>query len=85
VEFLQIAGYAAPVIIVGLVQLAKNAGFPSKFAGLLAVGLGMALGGLAYAGSLYPAVQDALVYVVGGLVAGLSASGLWSTIKAALF
>lgn len=83
-EYLQIAGYAVPVIVVALVQLAKGAGFPSKYAGVLAAGLGLGLGVLAYVGGLYPEVGNALPYVVGGLVAGLAGAGLWSTVKASM-
>jgi hypothetical protein len=70
-------GIPAGLLILALVQLAKGIGFPSRYAGLLAVVLGAA-GGLA--AHLWGGSALALS-VVDGLVAGLAAAGLWSTVK----
>ena len=73
-------GVPAVVLIMAVVELAKQLGFPSRYAGLLAAVLG-AVGGLAvdiWGGSQL--VSD----VVTGLVAGLSAAGLWSTVKSSV-
>lgn len=71
---------AVPVIV-AVVALVRQVGFPARFAGLLAVVLGIA-GALAAqgAGGLDAAVGEA---GFGGLIAGLAAAGLWSTGKAA--
>lgn len=72
-----IGGVAASGIIIGLVQLAKTLGFPTKYAGLLAVGLGL------LTTFIYDFYSDTRWYhvLVLGLAVGLSAAGLWSTIK----
>ncbi len=70
-------GVPAVVLIMALVELAKQLGFPSRYAGLLASVVGMA-GGLAvtiWGGS------TAAANIVTGLAAGLAAAGLWSTVK----
>jgi len=73
----EIYGVSVVMLIVGLVQMAKGAGFPSKYAGLLAVALGV----IASVG--YTLFQDTPVFkaVIIGLAMGLSASGLYSTQK----
>ncbi len=77
-----IAIYSIPLlfIIVGLVQIAKGIGFPARYAGLLAVMLGVALM------ILYTYFHDApwLEAAVLGAVAGLAAAGVWSTGKNAV-
>jgi len=70
-------GIPAIGLIVALVELAKGLGFPSRYAGILAVGFGIAGGIMAYVFADSPAVTAA----VNGLLAGLSAAGLWSTVK----
>ncbi len=61
-------------VIVGLVQAAKNAGLRIKYAPLLAIGLGIAffttLGDLSLPQNL-----------LSGIVAGLTAAGLYSGVK----
>lgn len=67
-------------LVLGLVQLAKEVGLPSRWAGVAALALGVACGlllPLASVGDAPPA-RAALT----GLVAGLSAAGAWSTGKA---
>jgi len=72
-------GIAASGIIVGLVQLAKTLGFPTKFAGLLSVGMGLIMA------VVYSFFRDTTWFqvVVLGLGLGLTASGGWSTVKSA--
>jgi hypothetical protein len=67
--------------IPALVELAKRAGMPVRFAGLAAIGIAVAL----YAvrdqatGSGTPA--HAAAVLISGLIAGLAASGLYSQAK----
>lgn len=65
-------------VIVGLVQVAKMSGLPSKFAPLLSVVMGVCvhIALLASAG-----VPVAAFY---GLVSGLTAAGLYSGVKASV-
>lgn len=67
----------ALLLVLGIVELLKRVGFPSKFAGLLAVGLGAAGGVAAYLWGDSELASAA----VNGLVVGLAAAGLWSTGK----
>ena len=66
---------AVIAIIVALVQVAKTAGLPSRFAPLLSLGVGI-LYGIAgsYLGEGLPLVEG----IMAGVVMGLSASGLYS-------
>lgn len=70
-------GAPALVVVIGVVQLLKQLGLPSRFAGLVAAVVGMAFGGAAHV------LADSLLAqsVFGGLVVGLGASGLYSAIK----
>jgi hypothetical protein len=77
---IELYGVSAVVLIVGLVELAKQIGFPAKFAGVLAVGFGLA----AALGYAYLADQVAFEAVVKGLALGLSAAGLYSATKNAV-
>lgn len=70
-------GIPAVPLVIALVQLAKAAGFPSRYAGLLAAGLGLLGGALSY----WFADSALAAAVVNGLVAGLGAAGVWSTVK----
>lgn len=63
------------VVIIGVVQLAKSVGFPGKYAGVLAVGLGLVLGVI-----MDPSVPGA----IRGVSMGLMASGMWSATKSAV-
>ena len=68
-----IGGVSIIAIITGLVKVAREVGLPSKFAPALAVGLGIALG---VSAAMY---SSSAVYIgaIGGIAAGLSASGLY--------
>lgn len=65
-------------VIVGLVELLKQAGLPKKASPLVALAFGIA-GGIIY---LFPGDAKAGIFM--GLVMGLSASGLYSGGKALL-
>lgn len=76
-----ILGLAIPATL-GLVQVAKSAGLPDRWAGVAAVALGVLLGALIrLAGVGGGSVGLA---AIAGLVAGLSAAGVWSGTRAAL-
>jgi hypothetical protein len=77
---IELYGVSAVVLIIGLVELAKQVGFPAKFAGVLSVGCGLAVS-LGYA---YLAEQVAFQAVITGLALGLSAAGLYSATKNAV-
>lgn len=72
-------GLPAVAIIMAATQAAKQAGLPSRFAGLFALILG------AVGGALSAAFADTEVVAsaVQGVAAALATSGLWSTTKAA--
>ena len=78
-DIVSFAGAAA--VIAGLVEAAKRAGFPARFAAVLAVALGAAAGAvLPLAGEGLSTVESVFV----GVAAGLSAAGLYSGAKAAV-
>ena len=65
-------------VIVGVVQVVKQTGYVSKrFAGLFAIVLGLGLSNLFGDG-------EVTVRLFEGLMAGLMASGAWSSTKAVL-
>jgi len=70
-------GIPAVPLILGLVELAKRFGFPSRWAGVLAVVLGIA-GSLLW---MYTQASPLAQAIAQGLVVGLAAAGLWSTGK----
>lgn len=63
-------------VIIGLIQVVKTAGFPSKFAPLLSVALGV--------GAVYLTGGEATtgLALFNGVLYGLMASGLYSGVKA---
>ncbi|MFO7153555.1 MAG: hypothetical protein DIU64_001190 [Caldicoprobacter oshimai] len=62
-------------LIVGIVELLKQIGLPSKFAALVSVILGIAIG------VVYVSPDDIKKGVLVGLALGLAAAGLYSTTK----
>ena len=62
-------------VVLGLTEAAKRSGLPSKWAPLVSVALGVAY-------SVAFGTDDRATRVVGGIIIGLSASGLWSGTKA---
>lgn len=63
-------------LLVGLVEVVKRIGLPSKFAPLVSVALGLILGFMVY--------SDPTQAILVGIAFGLSASGLYSGGKAVL-
>ena len=68
-------GIPISIVIMALVQLAKGLGLPTKFAPLLAVGLGILAGIPAYV------LNKDISMLFLGLITGLIASGLFSNLK----
>lgn len=60
-------------LIVALVHIAKTLGLPSKFAPVMSLAFGV--------GILALLRQDLATTIISGLIAGLTASGLWSGVK----
>jgi len=79
-----IAGLPASGVIVALVEGAKRAGLPTRWAPLLAVALGLACGLLAHAATVAPRAHLWYEAAGTGIVLGLSAAGLYSGTKAIL-
>lgn len=77
---LEIFGISVVLVIIGLIQLAKNVGLPTRYAGVAAVVLGV----LASLGYAYFAESTWLQALFVGLALGLSAAGLYSAGKAAV-
>ena len=59
----------------GLVDVAKRAGLPSKYAPILSLGIGIALG-------IATSLDNLQKGIITGIAIGLSASGLYSGTKA---
>ena len=74
---IEIYGVSAVLLIIALVELAKNIGFNSKYGGVLAVALGL----LASLGYTFFQETEVFKSIVLGLALGLSAAGLYSTQK----
>jgi hypothetical protein len=79
---LLIAGLPASGVIVALVEGAKRLGLPVRWAPLLAICLGLLGGVLAQLAAVAPPVHIWYEAAGGGIVLGLSASGLYSGAKA---
>ena len=75
-----ILGLATPLAL-GLTQLLKGAGLPVRWAGLAAFGIGLVSGALLWLAGLGGGPIGAAL--VAGAVAGLTAAGVWSGVKAA--
>ena len=73
-----VAAAAAVPLIVAVVELCKALGLPTRLAPLAAVVVGLALGMLGTLVAFYPAARPWLEGVLGGIVLGLAASGLYS-------
>jgi len=63
-------------VVIGLVQVVKQVGLPTKFAPLASIVLGFGL--VALTSVTWP------VAIVQGIIVGLAASGLWSGSKSTL-
>src|SRR5687767_12849133 len=74
-----IAGVPLIVVIPALVELAKRTGLPVRFAGVASIAMAislLALGGLAL--GVDPGRAEVARWIVGGVVYGLAAAGLYS-------
>jgi hypothetical protein len=78
---LLIAGLPASGVIVALVEGAKRAGLPVRWAPALAVLFGLACGLLAQAAAVAPRVHMWYEAAGAGIALGLSAAGLYSGAK----
>lgn len=74
---LVLAGIPVIAIIVGLIDFAKGLGLPTKYAQLLALVLGVAVGLLVQAMEIYPVIGPWVTQAVVGLVVGMAATGLY--------
>lgn len=72
-----VTGVGAIALIVALVQIAKNMGFPTKFSPLLSIGLGL----LASFGFHFYSEDPIYTTIVVGLAMGVGAVGSYSTVK----
>lgn len=75
---LEVYGALVVPIIIGIVQLAKNAGMNNKLAGIVALIIGMAV---SFSYGLTEAQWTLFQCFIIGASLGLSASGLYSTQK----
>lgn len=73
------AGVAALPVVIGVVEVLKRAGLPDRWAGVVALLLG--IGGALLFGAA--AGLDVTTSLAQGLLVGLAASGAWSTTKSA--
>jgi hypothetical protein len=76
----EVFGVSAVLVVMGLVQLAKNLGLSPRYAGVLAVLIGV-VGSMGYT---YQADAPWLQAVYVGAAIGLSAAGLYSGAKAVM-
>ncbi|MCS7295896.1 MAG: hypothetical protein NZ761_10930 [Dehalococcoidia bacterium] len=70
------------VLVVGLVEVAKRAGLPSRYAALVAVLCGVILALLATLAEEAAGARPWVTGIVEGVTVGLVASGLYSGFKA---
>ena len=75
---LLIFGIPGAAIILVLIEIAKQYGLNSKWAPLLAIGLGVVLAVLMQLAEINPQLALWLKVAISGLLTGLSAVGLWS-------
>lgn len=76
-----LTGVPILVVVPALVELAKRAGLPVRFAGLAAIGWATALCALAALAGMGPAMptgESVARWLLGGIVYGLAAAGLYS-------
>lgn len=78
-----VIGLALPLTL-GAVQVVKDAGMPSRYAAGLAVLLGVVFGVLVQAAFNQTSAANGPLGMaaLGGMVAGMSAAGVWSGVKA---
>lgn len=78
---LRIFGLALPLVL-GAVQVIKQTGLPDRWAGLVAVACGFAIGIMIRVAGV--GEGNAMMAGLTGVIAGLSAAGAWSGTKAAI-
>jgi hypothetical protein len=74
-------GIPAIVLVPLLVSGLRMLGLPVRWAGLSAVGVGLAVAGLAEAVHAWPSVTPWVRFVVAGLLLGLASVGAYSQYK----
>lgn len=79
---LALFGVPAALVIVALVELLKGQGLPTRYAAPVALGLGVSFGVIAKIASTNPEFAGWAEAVLVGVLAGLSASGLYSGSRA---
>jgi 4-amino-4-deoxy-L-arabinose transferase-like glycosyltransferase len=79
---LVIAGIPMAAVIVALVELMKAQGLPSRYAAPVAVGLGVLFAVCAKVAAGNPEFASWVEAILVGILAGLSASGLYSGTRA---
>ena len=77
---LLIFGISATSLVVALVQLAKSVGFPTRYAPLLSLALGLFAGIIVWLANVHPDLAPLLQTAILGLMAGLAASGAYDTV-----
>ena len=78
---LVIFGIPGVAVIVALIELAKGYGLPTKWAPLVAIGLGVLLSTLVYLSGINPAVATWVKLILGGILCGLAAVGGYSGVR----
>jgi ABC-type iron transport system FetAB permease component len=79
---LAIYGIPAAVLVAVLVEVFKHYGLDSRWAILAAIGVGVLLSVLNHVAQIVPGFEAWYQVVLAGLVAGLTAAGLYSGQKA---
>ncbi len=74
-------GIPALVLVPVLVQGAKALGLPARWAGVVALALGLLVAGLAEVVQAWPAVTPVVRFLVAGVLLGLASSGAYSQFK----
>ena len=72
-----IAGISVASVVIGLTELAKTTGLPSKAIPWVAVGIAVVIGVADQFAQMYPVVTPWLETIIVYLVIGLSATGLY--------
>lgn len=81
---LVVFGIPGAIIIVALIEFAKQYGLNSKWAPLLAVILGIVLAVVVHLAAINPQVADWAQIVLGGILCGLAAVGGYSGTKSTI-
>ncbi len=81
VDTLAVAGVPAVVLVPLLVEAAKRAGLPTRYAPLAALAAAALVAGLAEALPLVPALTPLARWLVATLLLGLGASGAYETAR----